>query len=162
MQKDECMSAQLLSHVQLFSTLWTIAHQAARSMRFSRQEYWSRYPCPPPGDLPDPGIKPVSLTSPALASGFFTTSATWEACLLYSVSQFSCSVTSDSLRPHGLQSARLLCPWNSSGTNTGVCSCSILQGIFPTQGLNPGLPHCRWILYQLSHKGSLNNSLNSA
>ena len=45
-------------------------------------------------------------------------------------------------------------PWNSPGWNTGVGSLSLLQGIFPTQSLNPGLPHCRWILYQLSHKGS--------
>ena len=45
------------------------------------------------------------------------------------------------------------CPWNFSGQNSGVCSLS-LQGIFPTQGSNPGLPHCRWILYQLSYKGS--------
>ena len=44
-------------------------------------------------------------------------------------------------------------PWNSPGQNTGVCSLSLLQGIFPTLGLNPGLPHCRWILYQLSHQG---------
>ena len=51
--------------------------------------------------------------------------------------------------PHGLYS-----PWNSSGQNTGVGSLSLLQGIFPTQGSNPGLPHCRWILYWLSHKGS--------
>ena len=58
-------------------------------------------------------------------------------------------VMSDSLRPHGLYS-----PWNSPGQNTGVHSLSLLQGIFPIQGLNPGLPHCRWILYQLSHKRS--------
>ena len=48
----------------------------------------------------------------------------------------------------------LYSPWNSPGQNTGVGSCSLLQGIFPTQGSNPGLPHCRWILYQLNHKGS--------
>ena len=48
-------------------------------MGFSRQEYWSGLPCPPPADLPDPGIEPVSLMSPALAGGFFTTSTTWEA-----------------------------------------------------------------------------------
>ena len=54
-----------------------------------------------------------------------------------------------SLWLHGLYS-----PWNSPGQNTGVGSHSLLQGIFPTQGSNPGLPHCRWILYQLSHKGS--------
>jgi len=46
------------------------------------------------------------------------------------------------------------CPWNSPCQNTGVGSLSLLQGTFPTQGSNPGLPHCRWILYQLSHKGS--------
>ena len=50
--------------------------------------------------------------------------------------------------------ARFLCPWNSPGRNTGVGSLSLLQGISPTQGSNPSLPHCRWILYQLSHKGS--------
>ena len=61
------------SCVQLFATLWTVAHQAPLSMRFSRQEYWSGLPCPPPGDLPDPGIKPKSLASPALAGRFFTT-----------------------------------------------------------------------------------------
>ena len=59
------------------------------------------------------------------------------------------SVRSDSLRPHGLYSS-----WNSLGQNTGVGSLSLLQGIFPTQGWNPGLPHCRRILYQLNHKGS--------
>ena len=61
----------------------------------------------------------------------------------------SCSVFSDSLPPRGLYS-----PWNSPGQNTGVGSLSLLQGIFSTQGSNPGLPHCRWILYQLSHQGS--------
>ena len=61
----------------------------------------------------------------------------------------SCSVVSDALQSHGLYS-----PWNSPGQNTGVCSLSPLKGIFPTQGLNPGLPHCRQILYQPSHKGS--------
>ena len=61
------------TYVLLFVTLWTTAHQAPLSMGFSRQEYWSRLPCPPPGDLPDPGIKLASLMSPALAGGFFTT-----------------------------------------------------------------------------------------
>ena len=63
---------------------------------------------------------------------------------LYTVSH---SVVSDSLRPHGLY------PWDSPGQNTGVGSLSLLQGIFPTQGSNPGVRHCRWILYQLSHQG---------
>ena len=55
-------SAQLLSHVQLFATLWTVARQAPLSMGFSRQEYWSGLPCLPPGDLPNPGIEPRSPT----------------------------------------------------------------------------------------------------
>ena len=59
------------------------------------------------------------------------------------------SVVSNFLQPHGLYS-----PWNSPGQNTGVGSHSLLQGIFPTQGSNPGLPHCRRILYQLSHHGN--------
>ena len=59
------------------------------------------------------------------------------------------SLSCDSLRLHGLYR-----PWNSPDQNSGVGSLSLLQGIFPTQGLNPGLPHCRWILYQLSHKRS--------
>ena len=67
------------SYVWLFATPWTIAHQAPLSMGFSRQEYWSGLACPPPGDLPDPGIKPTSLPSPALAGSFFTTNTTWEA-----------------------------------------------------------------------------------
>ena len=63
------------SHVQLSVTPWTVALQAPLSVRFSRQEYWSGVPFSTPGDLPDPGIDPISLTSPALAGGFFTTSA---------------------------------------------------------------------------------------
>ena len=61
----------------------------------------------------------------------------------------SCSLVSDSLRPHGLYS-----PWNSPSQNTGEGSLSLLQGFFPTQGLNPGLWHCRPILHQLSHEGN--------
>ena len=76
-------------------------------MRFSRQEYWSGLPFPFPGELSHPGIEPISLMSPALTSGFFTTSTPWEA--LSSV-QFSHSVVSDSLRPHESQHARPPCP----------------------------------------------------
>ena len=67
------------SHVQLFATPWTLAHQAPLSMGFSKQEYWSGLPCPPLGDLSDPRIKPMSLVFPALAGKLFTTSTTWEA-----------------------------------------------------------------------------------
>ena len=63
--------------------LWTVTRQAPLSRGFSRHELWSGLPCPPPGDLPDPGIEPESLMSPALALGFFTTSATWEAQVTY-------------------------------------------------------------------------------
>ena len=70
-----CVSARWT----LFVTLWTVACQAPLSMGFSRQEYWSELPCLPSGHLPDPGIKLVSLMSPALAGVLFTTSITWEA-----------------------------------------------------------------------------------
>ena len=66
----------------------------------------------------------------------------------------SCSIVSDSLRPHGLQPAWLLCPWNSLGKNTGVGSQSLLQGIFSSKGSNRGLLHCKQILYSLSHQGN--------
>ena len=114
-------------------------------------------------DIPRRGIKPVSLVSPALAGGFITTESAgsspfskilknWSVVdLQYCVSvrcewSESRSVVSDSLWPPGLCS-----PWNSPGQNAGVGRLSHLQGIFPTQGLNPSLPHCRRILYQLSH-----------
>ena len=95
------------TQAQLFATLWTAARQAALSMGFPRQEYWSGLPCSPSGDLPDPGIEPRSLT-----------------------------VQGDSLpsEPPG------------KPKNTGVGSLSFLQGIFLTQELNQGLPHCRQIL----------------
>ena len=67
------------SPVQLCGTLWTVARQVPLSIGFSRQEYWSGLPCPSPGELPDPEMESASLTSPALAGRFFTTSATWEA-----------------------------------------------------------------------------------
>ena len=82
-----------LSRVRLFVTPWTAAHQAPLSMGFPRQEYcsgllfpspqeyWSVLPCPPPGDLPEPGTEPTFFMSSALAGGFFTTTVTWEAPL---------------------------------------------------------------------------------
>ena len=70
-----CM-VSCFSHVWLFTTACTIARQVPLSMTFFRQGYWSGLPCPSPGDLPDPGVEPASLMSPAMAGGFFTTSAT--------------------------------------------------------------------------------------
>ena len=78
-----------------------------------------------------------------MVSALFWTWVTFLLCVL------SLSVEFYSLRPHGLYSS-----WNSPGQNTGVGSLSLFQGIFPTQVLDPGLLQCRWILYQLSHKGS--------
>ena len=101
------------------------------------QESWSGWPIPSPGDLPNPGSQQGLLV------------CRW---MLYQLSYEwkwnSLSHVSDSLWPFWPYS-----PWNSLGQSTGVGSLSLLQGIFPTQGSNPGLPHCRQILYQLSHKG---------
>ena len=95
--------------------------------------------------------------------GIYVVRSIWESHAWWSAVELRCdasaeewvsgsrSVVSDSLRPHGLYSPR-----NSPGQDTEVGSLSLLQGIFPTQGSNPGLPHCPWrrALYQLSHKGS--------
>ena len=67
------------SHIWL-CVPWAVAHQAPLSMGFSRQEYWNGLPCPPPGDLPNPGIESASLMSPAMADEFFTTRATFYPC----------------------------------------------------------------------------------
>ena len=74
-----CAVLSRFSLARLFIALLTIARQAPLSMGFSRKEYWTGLPCPSPGDLPDPGIKPVSLTFLVLVGGFFTTSTAWEA-----------------------------------------------------------------------------------
>ena len=130
-----------------FATPRTVASQAPLSMGFSRQEYWSELTFPSSGDLPDPGIEPRSL---ALAGGFFTTEPPGKPSLLTLWKESEAlSVVSNSLWPQGLYS-----PWNSPGKSIGVGDHSLLQGIFPIQGLNPGLSHCRRILYCLSHKGS--------
>ena len=171
--------AQMFSRVLLFVTPWTVARQPLLFMWFSWQEYLSRVPFPPLGDLPDPGIKPESLGSPELAGRFYTNNATVKpTVLMWNIFPFrsflykcvnakikkwvvqslpllislinsfmissseSQSVISNSLQPHGLYS-----PWNSPGQNTGASCHVLLQGIFPTQGLNPGPPHCRSILY---------------
>ena len=93
------------SHVGFLATPWTVAYQTSLSMGFSRQEYWSGLPFPPPGDLPNPGIKPASLSSPILAGRFFTTSTTWESeshsVMSYSVTPVGCTV-------HGILKATIL------------------------------------------------------
>ena len=126
------------SHLQLFATPWTAACQSPLSMGFSRQPYWSGLPCPPPGDLPDPGIKLVSLMSPALAG------------VSEGVKLLSCFRL---FATPWMVATRLLCPWDFPGKSSGVDCHFLLQGIFPTQGSNPGLRHCRQTLYHLSHQG---------
>ena len=104
------MWSKLLLDIQFLVTLWTAAHQAPRPTGFFRHEYCSGLPCTPPGDLLDPGIEPESLTFPALADRFFTTSATWKAhsfiiqlqnIWLKNWRSESHSVMFDSLWPHG-------------------------------------------------------------
>ena len=73
-----CYVLSRFSCVWLFATPWTVACHAPLSMRFSMQKYWSGLPCPPPGDPPNPGIKPATLMSPKLAGGFLTSNGTWE------------------------------------------------------------------------------------
>ena len=133
-------------------------------------------PRPSSGDLPDLGIEPgfptlwansLSSEPPSKPEKYSHTSYTMAAftlasghlgleikilyhCTLYNESESeNCSVLSDCLPPRGLYS-----PWNSPGQKTGVSSLSLLQGVFPTQGSNRGLPRCRRILYHLSHQGS--------
>ena len=131
-------SAQSLSCVQLFVTAWTAAGQASQSNTNSQSM------------LKRMSIK--SVMHPTISSSIHHI----DIISIYSSyhESESCSVVSDSWQPHWLYT-----PWNSTGQNTGVGSLSLLQGIFPTQGSNPGLPHCSQILYQLSHKGSLSTTI---
>ena len=133
------------SYVRLFATPWAVVHQAPLSMEFSRQEYWSGLPFPPPGDFPDLRTDPTSLVSPALAGRFFTTSAIWEAPPWHSV-QFSCSVVSDSLRPHESQHVRPPCPSPSPGVHSDsrpssqCCHPVISSSVVPFSSCPQSLP----------------------
>ena len=160
-----CMLSRF-SHVWVFATLWTVAREAPLSMGFFRQKYWRGFPCLPPEDLPNQGTEPASLTSPALAGRFFTTSASWQAlwkvgilqartleCIAIPSSRSS-SQPRDDLRSPTLQADSLLSELPGKPKNTGVGSLFLLQGICPTQESNQGLLHCRRILYQLSYQGS--------
>ena len=145
-----CVQAQSLNPVQLFTTLWAVARQAPLSMGFSSQEYCSGLPCPPPGALLDPGIEPMSPASAYRQADSLALSHLRSPNILLQLSRsqhgdVQVARSCPTLQPHGLTS-----PWNSPGQNPGVGSLSLLQGIFPTQGSNPGLPPCRRILYQLS------------
>ena len=129
-----CVSCSVVSDP---GTPRTVACQAALSMEFFRQEYWSGLPFSFPEELSNPGIEPWS--------------ASHAGSLLFELPhcRISESFSRVRLRPYRPHS-----PWDSPGQNTAVGSCSLLQVIFPIQGSNPGLPHCRQILYQLSYQGS--------
>ena len=113
-----------LSHVQLFETPCTVAHQAPLSMGLSRQEFWSELPFPSPGSLPDPGLEPWS---PALQADSLLYEPPGKplfphGCLKHLLShQFSHSVMSDSLRPHGLKHASLPCQLPTPGACSNSC-----------------------------------------
>ena len=124
----------MLSHfsrVRLFKTPWTVAQQAPLFMGFSRQEYWSGLPCPPSGDHPNPGIKPRSLTSPALAGRFFTTSAPGKPSKLLTIlhSPAQCPLLSSPLCASC--SPSMCCPINNSapGVNVLGTTCCLAPGL---------------------------------
>ena len=125
-----------------------VARQAALSMGFPRQEYWSGLLFPPPGALPHLGIRLVSLESLVQWQADSSPLRHLDNPRNHGRSSgVSHSVVSGSLQPHGLLPTGLLCPWDFPGKNTGVGCHALLQGIFPTQGLNPGLLHCRQTLW---------------
>ena len=133
-------------------TQWTVACQVLLSMGFARQEYWSGLPFPSSGCFSDPGTEPAS---PALTGGFFTTEPPGKplipVCVVLCLEAQSFPTLCDSIdcSPPGSSAQR-----DSPGKNTGVGCHALFQQIFPTQRSNPSLPHCRWILYHLSHQGS--------
>ena len=147
------------SRVSLFATLGTGSCQVPLSVGFSRQEYWSRLPCPPPGDLPNPGVKlhlfhlqhwqagslPLShLGSPNRM--FFLLCLVAQSCPTF-WDPMGCSLPGSSL--HG----------DFPGKNIGLSCHALLRRIFLTQGLNPGLPYCRRILYSLGYSNLKRNKI---
>ena len=143
------------SRVQLCATPWTVARQASLSMGFSRQEYWSGLPCPPPGDLPTPGMEPVSRMSTALAGGFFTTSATRKAHVVHEseseVAQ-SCPTLCDPMDCSLPGSS--VHPWDFPGKSTGMgCHCLLQGSSRPRDQIRVSRIVGRFF-YRLSHRGS--------
>ena len=133
----------MLSHVQVFVNLWTVACQAALSMVFFRQEYCSGLPFSSLGDLPDPRIE---RRSPTLQADSLPIQLQGKP-LVPEVKLFITQLCPTLCDPKDCS----LCSWSSPRKNTGMGCYSLLQGIFPTQASNPGLLHCKQILYYLSH-----------
>ena len=151
------MCAQSLSDVQFFATPWTIAHQAPLSIKFSRQGYWSQLPFPSPGGLADPAIKPES---PALAGGFFALPHRGSPFYAFRSVQFSCSVLSDSLQPHGLQASLSITNSRSLLKSMSIelvmpfshlilCHLLLLPSVFPSIRVfsNESVLRIRWLKY---------------
>ena len=130
---------------------WTVTHQSPLSLAFSRQEYWSGLPFPFPGDLPNPGIKPGFLSLLHWQASSLTLALPGKFPYIHNGILYKVKVTQSSLTlcdpmdytVRGILQARIL-EWVAFSFSRGS---SQLRS-------NPGLPHCRWILYQLSHKGS--------
>ena len=122
----------MLSHfscVRLFVTLWTVAHQDPLSMGFSRQEYWSGLPCPSSGDLPDPGIEPASLMSPALQADSLSTELPgkadlwmWKVNIASTVISLWMESNSDGLRNYDHMTWLL---WDAYSFHFWVLSCNL-------------------------------------
>ena len=147
----------MLSRVQFFGTPGTVAYQAPPSMGFSRQEYWSELPFPSPGDLPDPGIEPGS---PAFQADTLTYEPPGKpicvcVCVLIGFSHVRLFATPWTVAYQAPPSMEFSRQEYWSGLRF------LLQGIFSTQGSNPGLPHCSQTLYHLSHQGSSHMFINS-
>ena len=112
------MLVQLLSHIWLFQTLWAVSSQAPLPMGFSRQEKWSGLPFSPPGDLPNPGVKPVSSAFPALAGRFVTTEIPgkpiWELykyLFTYSCDKYFKRKFEGTVRACNIDTWPILCSW---------------------------------------------------
>ena len=132
---------------RLFATPWTV-----QSMEFSRPEYWSGEPFPSPGDLPNPSIE---LRYPSLQADSKLSHKGNPTKLEWVAFPFARGSSQPRCRTQvSLTAGRFWAKPQGKPNKTGVCSLSLLQWIFPNQELNPGLLHCRWILYQLSHKGN--------
>ena len=142
----------LLSHFSrfpLFVTLWAVAHQAPLSMGFSRQEYWSGLPCPPPGDLPNPGIKPRCA---ALQVDSLLSEPQWKPknTGVGSLSLLWGNFPTQESNQGILNCRQILYQLNHQPKNTAVGTLSLLHIIFLTQEPNWDLLHCWWILYLLT------------
>ena len=131
----------------------TCAEQAASAVRRA-----SRTPLGPvaPSCIPHPASQEEGARSRSGDPGPEPTVTLY--LFTFESERVSRSVVFDSLQSHGLQPARLLCPWDSPGKNTGMGSHSLLQGIFPTQGSNPGLLHYRWSLNHMCYQGNPSKS----